>query len=255
MTLLREWWSRRTHAVRVALAWSVAGGVVAVIVVAMLLMGGGEKEPPVVVTPVTRTPTAVARVSATPNGDARLPTLTLLAELTSKVGDPPDATRGRFRIPALSVDAPLGARGVDASGRMPLPAGPADVVMYDFVPQWAGQYGGTLGGGAGNVLFSGHLDYAANLPYAPLRYEGAGVFAGIERLNADDIIEVTTGGRTLTYVVQWRRTVAASTGAWAGILGRNVGGEAITLITCAGSFNVQTLEYDARVVVRALRAT
>jgi sortase (surface protein transpeptidase) len=156
----------------------------------------------------------------------------------------------------LQVDAPLGARAVGEGGTMPLPAGPGDVVMYEFAPQWLSQYGGALGGGAGNVVFAGHLDYQAKVPYAPVNYTGPGVFAGLGQLNPGDTIEVVSaaaGGRTLTYVVEWQRTVTASTDAWVEILGRDVGGEAITLVTCSGSFNLQTLEYDSRVVVRALR--
>ncbi len=183
------------------------------------------------VAPVTVTPTgAEASAAPAPRSSEELRAVAAarptgkLSDFKRKYGDPPDATLGRIRIPAVGVDAALGARIVGPDGELPLPWGPADVVWYDFSGQPG--YGGALGG-RGNAIFAGHVDYADRVPYAGVMYRGLGVFSSLDLLAADDLIEIETGGRVLR--------------------------DSVTLITCAGAFDFTTLEYSDRLVIRGTR--
>ena len=134
---------------------------------------------------------------------------------------------------------------------MPAPSGPADVVWYDL-GLWEG-LGGSPGGGQ-NAIFSGHVDYADRVPYANVSYRGQGVFSQLHLLSQGDVIEVLYRGQTLRYKVEWRRQLNSGEATdWASIWSSKTGNDAITLYTCGGAFNPQTLEYQDRVVVRAER--
>ena len=280
----RAWWSARSPVVR----WSVLGGAMGVpsgLLVALIVLalgGGGDDAPVVVATPPPETATAAPSASATPAaatatppvGSIRAgapseladplygvgeippalatdpPTVSTLAELSELYGPPPDATLGRFRIPVLGVDAPLGQRFVSGTA-MPNPTGPGDVVWYDL-SQWEG-LGGVPGGGA-NAIYSGHVDYFAPVAWADAIYHGRGVFFDLNLLSPGDIIEVDVGGNVLRYAVQWRQQVAAGPeGNWASILTSDVPVDALTLITCGGEFDFSQSSYQERVVVRAHR--
>ncbi len=275
MTRLRRWWSTRAPAVRgwwsaqgmaarVA-ALAVAGGSIGTIIggAALLVSAGGSGEPPVL---VQRTPTLTATPTTTPTTPTPTPTLTpeptptptptpeppvsSVRELTDGYGEPPDSTLGRFRIPSLGIDAPLGMRVVDGNGTMPNPTGPSDVVWYDF-DEWEG-LGGAPGGGQ-NAIFAGHVDYASYIRYADVNYRGKAVFQSVALLSPEDVIEVEVNGETLRYAVEWRRQVDAGGANWAELLSADVGQDSITLITCGGDFNTTTRSYSDRVVVRAIR--
>jgi LPXTG-site transpeptidase (sortase) family protein len=98
------------------------------------------------------------------------------------------------------------------------------------------------------------VDYAATIPYARVNYRGPGAFRNLELLAAGDTVTVRVGGRTLEYTVLWRTREPGSGGDWERIMAKHVEGDAITLVTCGGDFNFQTLEYSHRVVVRAVRS-
>lgn len=266
------WWSRQTALVRAgSLASGIAG--LGLLVVGLVVLAGALADGPTALagaqdsggeapsatataastgtatgTPrATRTPTRTPTPAPTPTEE---PPVRSIQELTAEFGEPPDATFGRFRIPALGVDAPLGVRSVGSDGTMPNPTGPADVVWYDF-NGWDG-YGGAPGAG-GNAVFSGHVDYAAYVAYAGVNFRGRGVFFDLRNLSPGDVIEVVVNGQTLTYQVAWREQVSASGGEWGSLMSANVGGDSITLITCGGDFNFATREYSDRTVVRATR--
>ena len=280
----RGWWAARSPVVR----WSMLGGAIGVpggLLVALIVLalgGGGDDAPVVVATPPPETATAAPSASATGPattvtpvlGSIRAgapseladplygvgeipqaletgpPTVGTLGELTELYGAPPDATLGRFRIPVLGVDAPLGQRFVSGS-TMPTPTGPGDVVWYDL-SQWDG-LGGVPGAGA-NAIFSGHVDYFAPVAWADAIYRGRGVFFDLGVLSPGDIIEVELGGNVFRYAVQWRQQVAAGPeGNWASILTSDVPVDALTLITCGGDFDLSQRSYQDRVVVRAHR--
>ena len=276
------WWNLGP-AGRVGLLILIAILLSALSAVVLLRSGPNGDAPPVIVREVTPTPTATppptptatpaltatpattGTATATPTPterpdpppDAITPTpapdgpvVGSIDELHSRYGEPPNAVLGRLRVPALGIDAPLGARSVGGDGQMPNPVGPSDVIWYDFTG-WEG-FGGEIGGG-NNAVFSGHVDYAAHVTYAGVDFRGRGVFFSLSLLSPGDVIEVESGGQTVRYAVSWRRHVDAVDGDWQEILGSDVPVDSITLITCGGEFNFESRSYVDRVVVRAER--
>ena len=202
--------------------------------------------------------TAAATATATPApSNAPTPTpepgpdvVVTIDDLHDRYGEPPGAVFGRMRVPALGIDAPVGVRLVGGDGQMPNPAGPSDVIWYDF-SGWEG-IGGAIGGG-GNAVFSGHVDYAARVPYAGVDYRGRGVFFSLSLLSPGDVIEVESAGQTIRYAVSWRQTVDAAETNWGEMLSADVSVDSITLITCGGEFDFDSRSYVDRVVIRAER--
>lgn len=230
------------------------GGAAGIFVVGVLLLfttgGGSESSAGVTIEPgqpAEATPASPQELREA----TEVPVIEELDEFRKTYGDPPDSQLGRLRIPKIGVDAPLGSRLVPADGQMPLPSGPSDVVWYDF-SAWPG-YGGTIGSGQ-NAIFAGHLDYAARVSYAGVNYRGRGIFFSLELLAPGDGIDVETAGRTIRYRVAWKQTVAAGGSNWGEIMNSAVGGDSITLITCSGEFDVNSLEYSDRLVLRAVRS-
>jgi LPXTG-site transpeptidase (sortase) family protein len=140
-------------------------------------------------------------------------------------------------IPRFDVDAPVVVRGVDANHVMETPSGPKDVAWYDF--------SGKPGFGS-NAVFSGHVDY---IDYGPA------VFWHLKDLNEGDLIEVhLNDGTVYKYQVASRQEVPADPPA--DVLTAIIGPtqqDVVTLITCGGTFDYSTHQYDHRVVVRAER--
>lgn len=172
-----------------------------------------------------------------------------LSELTATAGEDPRATYARIRIPELGVDAPVSSHLVEAGGAaMPNPYGPADVGWYDFEETY---FGGVPGAGR-NAVFSGHVNYNANVGYAGVRYAGPGVFADLDQLQPGDIIEVERNGKTYRYAVSWQRTVDdQASEAWASVIAGGTRIDSVTLFTCDGTFDPATRSYSHRTVVRA----
>jgi sortase (surface protein transpeptidase) len=155
------------------------------------------------------------------------------------------------RIPKLGVDAPVGSSYV-GDAQMDTPEGPATVFWYDLAA-WDGL--GGLPGEGKNAIFSGHVDYAAFVPYAGVSYRGKAVFAGLGTLAPGDSIFVEYNGQSLEYKVQWVEQVNAGAGGrWAEIWSSDVAVDSITLYTCGGEFDFTERSYIDRVVVRAERA-
>ena len=270
-TRFMTWWNVRPRWAQLSIAGGAAGVVVGVIVgTVVVAAGGGSDRPPQLVV-ATNTPTSTPTVTATPTRtptptatpteepeptETPVPAITSLADLHAQFGEAPDATYGRFRIPSLGVNAPLGVR-VQVDGQMLLPSGPGDVVFYDFAPAneaFGSAWGGAIGVGQ-NAIFSGHVDYAATVPYAGAAYRGPGVFRSLSLLSPGDIIEIDVNGETFSYAVAWRQQVSADTGItnWNELLASDVGVDSITLITCGGSFSISSRSYEERIVIRATR--
>lgn len=170
---------------------------------------------------------------------------------TKAHGDPPDATYGRMRIAAISVDAPLTYRLVDGA-QMPEPSGPGDVAYYDM-SNWPGL--GGLPGGGRNAIFGGHVDLNRTIPYARAHYEGPAVFWALDQLRPGDVIEVAANGKTLKYAVAWVKDLPAGQETdWEQIWSGDVKRDSITLFTCGGTFDLVAHEYSHRLVVRAERS-
>jgi sortase (surface protein transpeptidase) len=250
MKPLITWWAALDRSRRSALGVA-ALAVVLLVVVAVAGSGIGRESAAQATATAAAEPTSTVPVAEPKPTETGVPTITSLKELKERFGDPPTATRGRLRIPGLGVDAPIGVRSVPASLDMPSPTGPADVVLYDF--SVAPHYGGMPGRG-GNAVLSGHVDYSYKLPYANANYTGLAVFALLRTAQPNsDQIQLQIDGRTLTYTVQWVRSISADHGNWGDILANHVGGDALTIVTCDGDFNPATQEYSNRTVVRAVR--
>ena len=151
------------------------------------------------------------------------------------VAPPSDAPIARLVIPAIDVDAPVTVKGVDANGVMENPDGPWDVAWYEFTAR---------PGFGSNAVFSGHLDYAG---------VGPAVFWRLRELEQDDIVEVhLEDGTVYRYRVIAKDQVYAATADVGAIVGPTAQ-EIVTLITCAGTFDPVTGQYDQRLIIRAER--
>jgi LPXTG-site transpeptidase (sortase) family protein len=163
--------------------------------------------------------------------------LTPLATATPVYPTPSNASVARLVIAKYGVDAPIQVKTVDANNQMQSPDGPTNVAWYDFT--------GKPGYGS-NAVFSGHVDY---INYGPA------VFYNIRSLVPGDIIEVRLeDGTVYSYSVVSINSVSANPTQeeLASIVGPS-DTDIITLITCGGTFNYSTHEYDSRTIVRASR--
>ena len=202
-------------------------------------------------TPTSRT-TAVVTTTPTPTAippeviEAYLAAIAATPESATPSG-PASAEEGpatesgmRFKIPSIGVDAPVTVRSLAGDGQMGAPNGRFDVVWYDF-SAYAGM-GGYPGEG-GNAVFSGHVDYHPN-------YEA--VFWDLRLVGPGDLIEVDLpDGRAIRYSVQWSETISPETD-FSSYVART-GEDVITIVTCQGTFDSSTHNYDHRLVVRGIR--
>ena len=164
------------------------------------------------------------------------PTQTPVPEATPVPTPPPStAPIARLQIPRIGVDAPVIVLGVDRDGVMESPSKPMDVAWYDF---------SSRPGFQGNAVFAGHVDYAG---YGPA------VFWRLRDVQAEDEVRVLlSDGTSYTYRVISATSYAADSAPLEEIVGPTPN-EVITLITCVGTFDTRTREYDRRLVVRAER--
>lgn len=152
---------------------------------------------------------------------------------------PEAAGRAEVRPVAIEIERAAVSAEVETldivDGAMEDPSGPWVVAWYEDL---AGL------GEIGNVVMAGHIDYW-NV--------GPAVFYTIGELAEGDAIAVTgSDGTVYGYQVEWVRQYDAADAPLAEIAGRT-GDEALTLITCGGTFDYATGEYLQRTVVRAAR--
>jgi len=141
----------------------------------------------------------------------------------------------RLIIPSVRIDAPVVVKGLDENSVMESPDNAWDVAWYDFSAR---------PGAGGNAVFSGHVDYV-NV--------GPAVFWRLKELQAGDRIDVRfADGDSLSYGVTALNTFDAATAPIDRIVGPT-STDSITLITCAGTFDQRTRQYDKRLIVRAER--
>ncbi|MCC6626912.1 MAG: class F sortase [Chloroflexi bacterium] len=136
-------------------------------------------------------------------------------------------------IPALGLTSTIEAVGVDAAGNMDVPSGPSTVAWYAY---------GARPGDLGNAVVAGHVDY---------RNYGPAVFWRLREMQVGDEIWVTdaTGPRR-RFRVYDVASYRAADAPLERIFGSS-GGVYLNLITCVGTFNGATGEYDRRLVVFA----
>ena len=168
-------------------------------------------------------------------GDISTPTPGPTATPSAEFSPGSAAPIARIIIPKAEIDAPVVVRGVDNAGVMIAPDNAYDVAWYDFSAQ---------PGFGGNAVFAGHVDYIR---------VGPAVFWNLKDLEQGDIIEIQQAdGTSIKYAVNFKQQYDAATAPVNDIVGATPK-ESVTLITCGGTFNTVTRQYDQRLVVRAER--
>jgi LPXTG-site transpeptidase (sortase) family protein len=146
-----------------------------------------------------------------------------------------NAPVARLIIEKAEIDAPVVIKGVDAQGVMQSPDNAYDTAWYDFSAH---------PGFGGNAVFAGHVDYIR---------VGKAVFWNLKDLEEGDLIQVRLqDGTVYKYAVNFREQFDAATAPVDMIVGPTPN-ETVTLITCGGTFNPDTHQYDKRLVIRAER--
>jgi sortase (surface protein transpeptidase) len=180
-------------------------------------------------------------LSEVPTTGARRPGPIILAATRVAAPEPePEPVEGvapiALQVDSVGVDAPI-ELGAVVEGAMQDPSGPWVVSWYEPL--------GKVGEG-GNVVMAGHVDYW-NV--------GPAVFYDIRYLPAGEVIRVVgEDGKNYEYAVQWIERYDAA-GLTPEVIQSNIvgdtGEETLTLITCGGTFDPATGEYNERWVVRA----
>jgi sortase (surface protein transpeptidase) len=164
----------------------------------------------------------------------QLPTTSGDASASATAGSgQPAVTISRLVVPIIGVDAPVEVKGLDARNAMQTPDEPFDVAWYDF---------SALPGSVGNAVFAGHVDH---------RDTGPAIFWDLGTLTTGDVIAVyLADGRRIEYQVTAVATFDTYDAPVHDIIGPTTT-PAITLITCAGTYDAGVQQYDQRLVVRA----
>jgi LPXTG-site transpeptidase (sortase) family protein len=155
----------------------------------------------------------------------------------------------RLAIARFGINAPLTYKTVGANGQMPDPDGNDDVAYYNF-SNFPG-FGGAPGRG-GNAVFAGHVDSGSKrCDYGRTPPPCAAVLWNLSKVAIGDEVTVQLSGTVYTYRVTSATSVLA-TADWQPIVAATAK-ETITIITCGGSFNARTGNYESRQVVKAER--
>ena len=183
---------------------------------------------------VGRVPDAAVAAVARPDGGWGAATGATVTAVAGRV----DAARWpvALAIPALGVELPVEAVGLDAAGDVAVPTSPA-VVGWDrraAVP-----------GAPGTAVLAAHVDS---------RTEGLGPFAGLVELAVGDRVVLTdAAGRPSTWAIVARESIPKEelpTGRLAALRGRPV----LALVTCGGEFDPEARRYAENVIVWAVPA-
>lgn len=141
----------------------------------------------------------------------------------------------RLRIPAIGVDAPIGAVGLAADGSMDVPKHPANTVWYAPGPR---------PGEVGSAVIAGHVSWVV---------KATAVFAKLHTLRPGDTITVQDGaGETVSFVVREIRTYGAAADA-SDVFFSTDGKAHLNLVTCSGTWDKSEKQYAERLVVFADR--
>ncbi|GAB2814216.1 class F sortase [Streptomyces chlorus] len=167
--------------------------------------------------------------------DSRVPGATVAtATATATAVQPlPYSVPGRVRIPAIQVDAPVMAVGLDAEGRVDAPP-PED-------PNLAGWFtGGVAPGEKGTAVVVGHVD----------NHLGPAVFYGLGALTKGNHVEVEReDGKAAVFEIYGIEVFAKKDFPGDRVY-NSKGSPELRVITCGGGFTQQD-GYDGNVVVFA----
>lgn len=135
----------------------------------------------------------------------------------------------RLRIPAIEVDAYVGAVGVNSSGEMAVPANSHDVGWFEFGPR---------PGERGSSVITGHLDSESGED---------GVFVDLNKLQMGDLLYIEDDrGVTVTFRVRESRIYDPG---YADEVFDQSEGEHLNLITCDGAWDGDKKSFKKRLVV------
>ena len=139
-------------------------------------------------------------------------------------------------FPSIGITAATTPMGLERDGRTPAtPNSPWGVAWYNFTD---------LPGAGGNAVFSGHVDWYTGAP---------AVFGKLRQVKVDDpIYVVQADGNPVVYQVASSEWVDPNRADVQAIFG-STEQEAITFITCGGTWNAVTHDYSHRLIVRAYR--
>jgi len=141
-----------------------------------------------------------------------------------------------LRIPAIGVDAPVVAVGVEEDGSMEVPYDVDTVGWYRPGPS---------PGGAGSAVLAAHVDLAGR---------GPGVFFYLSELAPGDVLTVGfDDGTEANFEVMARRTYDRESLPVDFVFATD-GPPFLTLVTCGGAFDPSTRRYQSNVVVYAVPA-
>jgi len=170
-----------------------------------------------------------ARASATPSPAPSAGPNDLLRQALAIVA--PAKPPVRLKIPTINVDAAVEQVGVDSQGRVAAPARTDNVGWYKL---------GTAPGDAGDAVMDGHLDW----------YDGPAVFWRLGKMKVGDQIMVLREDGTQAKFVVDATSVMPYDASTDGLFTKS-GPPALTLITCAGTWDRQRGTYLQRLVVHA----
>ncbi|WP_151476488.1 class F sortase [Streptomyces albicerus] len=175
-------------------------------------------------------------ISAPTTGDVAAVGRPLGVELPPAVEPLGDARPQRLDIPALRVQAPVVARGLDSRGAIdPPPYGQAGVVGW--------YRGGAQPGAAGTALLVGHVDTETR----------PAVFYHLSEVKPGEMVRVIRDDGTVAeFTVEDVQVFARDRFDAQQVYGTRQSGRAeLRLITCGGSFDRSSRTYTANVVVSA----
>ena len=142
----------------------------------------------------------------------------------------------RLEVPKININAKFVTLGIIAStNTMDSPKNKDDVAYYDFTPR---------PGYGGNTVLSGHVDWFTGQ---------TGVFWDLKKLEKGDELDIVLeDSKKYRYKVTETGLYNNDDAPIDQILG-DTPVESVTMITCEGSFNPSSAEYNKRRVVRAER--
>lgn len=140
----------------------------------------------------------------------------------------------RLAVPALGIDAPVDAVGVEPDGTMTIPEDVARVGWYRFGP--------APGAPEGSAVLAGHVDDAE---------QGLGALSPLAGASVGDQVQVTdAAGGSTTWQVVAREEFSKQSVPLADLFARS-GPPRLVLITCGGPFLADVRSYEDNVVVVA----